>query len=154
MCIAPHGVHRASQHGAVPYKTWAEREVTLDVAPRSPAVGAADIPLCLSNMADVIRTPTPCLSLCLPVTAGPLPFLDSRRIELHGQRSNLQSYARARARRAARNRIRYIPPRPRPQSRPARKFAIADNDTERLMAPRPLCLWSARPRRQTKSLIN
>lgn len=79
-------------------KPWAEREVTLDVALRSPAVGAADIPLCLFNMADIIRTPTPCLSLCLPLTAG-LPFLDSRRIELHGQPSNLQSYARAKARR-------------------------------------------------------
>jgi len=49
-------------------------------------------------MADVIRTPTPCLSLRLPLTAD-LPFLDSRRIELHGQRSNLQSYVRAKARR-------------------------------------------------------
>ena len=151
MCIVPHGVHRASQHGAALYKTWAEREVTLDVVPRSPTVGAADIPLCLFNMADVIRTPTPCLSLCLPLTITGLPFLNSRRIELHGQRSNLRSYARARARRTESYPLHPFAVR---QSAAARKFAIADNDTERLMAPRPLCLCPTGARPQTYSLIN
>lgn len=63
-----------------------------------------------------------------PARANPPPVPLSRRIELHGRRSNLQSYARESA---SAPHIRYIPSR-----RHARKFAIADNDTERLMAPR------------------
>lgn len=79
-----------------------------------------------------MHTHAVCLSLCLPLIAAVSlsRFLAASNYTV-GEVIYKATPARARAR-AARNRIRYIPPR----RQRARKFAIADNDTERLMAPR------------------
>lgn len=50
-------------------------------------VGAADIPLCFSNMADIVCTPT--LPLFFIASSISFPFL--RRIELHARSSNFRS---------------------------------------------------------------
>lgn len=50
-------------------------------------VGAADIPLCFSNMADIVCTPT----LPLFFIASSISFSFLRRIELHARSSNFRS---------------------------------------------------------------
>jgi hypothetical protein len=73
-------------------------------------VGAAGIPLRLSNMAGVIRTPTPCpLSLCLPLIPAAV-FFSILAASNYTVGEVIYKATPASCERAARNRIRYIPP--------------------------------------------
>lgn len=94
----------ASQRGTAlrcaAHKTWAEREITLDRRRAAEdQLWARRISRCVSP-----AWPTSYVHLrrvsphAFHYNCRPFPFLDSRHIELHGRRSNLQSYARARAR--------------------------------------------------------
>lgn len=62
-----------------------EMRETNSTSIESGSVGAADIPLCFSNMADIVCTPT----LPLFFIASSISFL--RRIELHARPSNFRS---------------------------------------------------------------
>jgi hypothetical protein len=158
VCIVPRCI--AARRGAAPYKTWAEREVTLSTSHREAQLWARRISRCVSPAWPTSYAHPRRVSLPLPPTDRRcLPFSIPRRIELHGRRSNLQSYARESAS-APHGIVSVTSLRGGGGGGGVRaKFAIADNDTERLMAPRraaslSLAGWHMSTKVVAGSLIN
>lgn len=96
-----------------------------------PAVGAAGIPLCFSNMADIVRTPTlpaALLPLFFLVLARP-PFLLFSSFLLRRGTSNYTLGG---------SNVRNGRPRAETYPRVVLKFPITDNHAQRLMATNQL----------------